>query len=287
MNDTTKKTILVTGSNKGIGYAIIEKFLQKPEHFNLIMTSRAPENGEAAISTLTSLYPTKPKPALLQLDLLSQTSLTTFPDRLSALNLGKVDIFIHNAGIFKQQESFENMMIEWNTNYAHTRLLNEKVLSAGLIAQNGKIIFVSSQLGRVEHIAFNSEVHKVFSAYKTLSLEELDKWGARCVKDVEKAETRGNWQPKFYCATKMFLSAYASVLGRDEEIVGNGVQVYSMHPGWCRTDMTKHYEEKGVVPPLSKEEGAETAVWLSDLPFEIDGELQGEYFADSEHGSFL
>ena len=62
----------------------------------------------------------------------------------------------------------------------------------------------------------------------------------------------------------MFLSTWTFILGRE---IGStydyeNLQVYSFHPGWCRTDMTKHYEEKGIIPPLSKEQGAETCIYL-------------------------
>lgn len=99
-------------------------------------------------------------------------------------------------------------------------------------------------------------------------------------------ETRAKWPAMSYCTTKMFLSTYTSILGRRKSILDDGIQVYSFHPGWCRTDMTKHYEERGIIPPKSKEQGAETGIYLCDLPFVIDPKLQGEYFADCAHDSF-
>ena len=35
-----RKIVLVTGSNKGIGYGIIETLLEKKSHFRIILTSR-------------------------------------------------------------------------------------------------------------------------------------------------------------------------------------------------------------------------------------------------------
>lgn len=120
-----------------------------------------------------------------------------------------------------------------------------------------------------------------------MTLEELDAFEEQYLKEMASPETRGRWPEKAYCTTKMFLSTYTSILGRRDSVLEKGIQVYSMHPGWCRTDMTKHYEEKGIIPPMSKEEGAETAIYLCDLPFKIDPKLQGEYFSDSAHGSLI
>ncbi len=57
MQQSQRRTILVTGANKGIGYGTIEKFFSEPTPYDLILTSRDPKLGQKAIDTLQVKYP--------------------------------------------------------------------------------------------------------------------------------------------------------------------------------------------------------------------------------------
>ena len=94
----TKRRVCVTGSNKGIGFGILEGFLSKEADFELIMTSRSIKNGEESIKNgeesiqkLSTKYSNKPKVHLLQLDLLDTNSIEKFVTDLKAI--GKNPLF--------------------------------------------------------------------------------------------------------------------------------------------------------------------------------------------------
>ena len=87
----TKRRVCVTGSNKGIGFGILEGFLSKEADFELIMTSRSIKNGEESIQKLSTKYSNKPKVHLLQLDLLDTNSIEKFVTDLKAI--GKNPLF--------------------------------------------------------------------------------------------------------------------------------------------------------------------------------------------------
>lgn len=74
-----------------------------------------------------------------------------------------------------------------------------------------------------------------------------------------------------YRASKAALNALTRTLAA--EVAGTGVLVNSMTPGWVRTNIG------GPDAPLSVEEGADTAVWLSLLP--QDGPT-GRFFRNRE-----
>ena len=176
--------------------------------------------------------------------------------------------------------------LHWNTNYANTKILTEKVLNENLVKTNGKIIFVSSYLGRFGQIAsINPQAYSKLKNYKRLTQADITALENQCVQDHKGNGNRRRWPRTVYHTTKIFMSAYANVLSRDQaRVVAKGIQVYPMHPGWCRTDMMKAY---GSAPYKSQDEGAETALYLCDLPYVINHKIQGEYFADSKHGSLI
>jgi NAD(P)-dependent dehydrogenase (short-subunit alcohol dehydrogenase family) len=72
-----------------------------------------------------------------------------------------------------------------------------------------------------------------------------------------------------YCLSKLALNGVTIMLAK--ALLGDGIAVNSMCPGWVRTDMG------GSSAPRSVEEGADTAVWLAtDAP----PDLTGKFFRD-------
>ena len=55
--DSNQKILLVTGSNKGIGYALIEGLLKEKTSLRIILSSRNENLGQSALKSLISKYP--------------------------------------------------------------------------------------------------------------------------------------------------------------------------------------------------------------------------------------
>jgi NAD(P)-dependent dehydrogenase (short-subunit alcohol dehydrogenase family) len=72
-----------------------------------------------------------------------------------------------------------------------------------------------------------------------------------------------------YCLSKLALNGVTIMLAK--ALVGDGIAVNSVCPGWVRTDMG------GAEAPRSVEEGADTAVWLAT---EADPSITGKFFRD-------
>ena len=77
-----------------------------------------------------------------------------------------------------------------------------------------------------------------------------------------------------YSVSKLTIHVYSKILGSRKDIVEKNIGVYSMDPGWCRTDMG------GFGAPHSIEHGAETDIYLIKLPDGIDPKYQGKLFRD-------
>ena len=73
----------------------------------------------------------------------------------------------------------------------------------------------------------------------------------------------------------MFVNLFTIVFSKDPRVTEKGIQVYALCPGFCATDMTASFKNKA---PRTAEQGATTPVYLIDLPFEIDPDLQGGFF---------
>jgi len=52
-----RRTILITGANKGIGYATVETLLSESTPYDIILTSRDSKLGQEAVATLQAKYP--------------------------------------------------------------------------------------------------------------------------------------------------------------------------------------------------------------------------------------
>ena len=143
--------VLVTGSNKGIGYGILERILQENQgdqsKYHLIMTARDPKAGEEAAQKLRAQYKTNGL-EVMKLDVGNKSSITELVDLIT--KQGPLDVLINNAGTSFSGPRIDEEVIDvtLGTNYHGAKQLTEALLNHNLIKDGGKIIFVSSMMGR-------------------------------------------------------------------------------------------------------------------------------------------
>lgn len=92
MNDKLVKTALVTGANRGIGYAIAQGLLKA--NFQVIIGSRSLEKGEIAVEQLNS-----PLVSAVEIDIAEDNSIHKAFDELKG-KIDRLDVLINNAGIY-------------------------------------------------------------------------------------------------------------------------------------------------------------------------------------------
>lgn len=132
------KTVLITGTSKGIGLALAEAFLKQGH--NVIGTSR---NGRNDMINHVHFQSFK-------LDLADSDSIKEFEKQFSVQQLG-VDILINNAGVgpdldveYPEQKSFKQ---SFDVNVTGTTFFTELMLQ--YISSKGKIINISSKMGSI------------------------------------------------------------------------------------------------------------------------------------------
>ncbi len=79
--------------------------------------------------------------------------------------------------------------------------------------------------------------------------------------------------------SKLFLNFYAKLVIKKREISRESINVFAVHPGWCKTEMG------GEHAPLEPGEGAEKIIFLLELPDTVNKEFQGKFFDDNKVAS--
>ena len=132
-----KKTAIVTGASKGIGWALSKALLE--HDFEVIGTSRS---GVIPIEN-QQLH-------AMQLDVINQESIKKFAKDLKALNK-PIDLLINNAGVgpdlrspLPDEVSFD---ATFDVNVKGTVMLTESIIE--LVKKGGMLINVSSKMGSI------------------------------------------------------------------------------------------------------------------------------------------
>ena len=256
--DSSQKILLVTGSNRGIGYAILEGLLKEKSQLRMILTSRNEAQGEKSLNTLISKYPeAKNQLYYHQLDISNPKSREELAKWIKT-TFGKIDYLCNNAGVYTNPKK---ELIDINV--FGTLNLTEELLKQDLINNNGKIISTGSDMGNsYSVVGKNSNVYKNVKTVNDLY-------------DLTNKYLNNEISGSPYSVSKLTIHVYMKILGSRKDIVDKNISTYSMDPGWCRSDMG------GSGAPYSVEHGAETDIYLIKLPDKINPKFQGKHFRDS------
>ena len=199
-----KKIAVVTGGNKGIGFAI-SRLLAK-NGFHVILTARSIQNGKEAARQLEEQgLPV----SFFHLDVTDGFHIQKLKEHLEK-GYGRCDVLVNNAGIFLDAKGPGVLTIgmdiiekTWQTNsLAPLRLAQ---ILAPLMKKNrhGRIVNLSSGLGQL------SDMQNHYAAYRI---------------------------------SKTALNAVTRILAA--ELKGSPILVNSMCPGWVKTDMGGPHAER-------------------------------------------
>lgn len=224
---TQQRIAVVTGSNKGLGYAIARKLAQV-EGVRVVLTSRNEQDGLAAQSRLrqegieTDYH---------RLDVTRDESVQAFTIWLQQ-TYGQADILVNNAGVNPTAQpeeaslmtaSLETMLSTFSTNVLAVARITQALLP--LMKQNnyGRIVNVSTEMATLA--TMGNDYYPLAPSYRL---------------------------------SKIGLNGFTAILAK--ELKGTNILVNAYSPGWMKTDMG------GGDAPFTADEGAETAIYLATLP---------------------
>lgn len=262
------KVAVVTGSNKGIGLAIVKGLIGKFDG-DVILTSRSEERGHAAIDQLkTEGLEAK----FHQLDIDDYPSVERLRDFLQE-NYGGLDLLVNNAAIAFKNDAPEPFGVQAKvtieTNYFSVKKSCEILFP--LLRDGARVVNVSSSAGFLGHIK-DPELHAKFaSSDSALSVDELTALLKNFISAAEAGDHQSKgWPNSTYVVSKIGLSSLTRIQQREfDQDSRKDLVINHVHPGYVDTDMSSH---KG---HLSPEEGARSSIFAALLPPNTD--IKGKY----------
>ncbi|VVC41122.1 NAD(P)-binding domain,Short-chain dehydrogenase/reductase SDR [Cinara cedri] len=262
------KLAIVTGSNKGIGYAIVKALCEKFDG-DVYLTARDVSRGEKAVQTLNALGL---KPKFHQLDVTKDDSVAEFK-RFVEKNYAGINVLVNNAAIAFKVNSEEPFALQatktCKVNYFGVRRVCHALFP--LLLPGARVVNVSSSAGLLSSIP-GDRIRAKFSS-SNLKIRELDGLVNLFVESASHGIHRSlGWPSSAYALSKVAVNVLTIIQQKkfDVDPYRKDIIVNSVHPGYVATDMSSH---KG---PLTIEEGAEAPVYLALLP-EGEQNVKGQY----------
>ncbi len=263
------KVAVVTGSNKGIGLAVVKGLAPK---FNgdVFLTSRSEERGQAAVKALEA---ENIKVKFHQLDIDNPESVQRLANFLKD-KYGGLDLLVNNAAIAFNVDATEPFAVQAKATIAtnYFSLKSTCNILFPLLRSGARVVNVSSSAGFLGHIPGEDLKKKFAASDSTLTVEELDS----LMKDFVASAEAGNhsakgWPNSTYVVSKVGCSSLTRIQQREmsKDSTRSDIAINHIHPGYVNTDMTNG---KGHVSP---EEGAKSTLFAATLPAGTD--VKGKY----------
>lgn len=236
-----KKTALVTGANKGIGFEIARQL--GIQGITILVGVRDVARGETALQQWRA---EKIDAAVVHLDVTNQASIDAAAAFIGQ-TYGRLDILVNNAAIAVQewstppsQLSLDDVQKTFATNVFGVFAVTKAMLPLLRDSQAGRIVNVSSEMGS---LSINSDADSSIAQFPpTLA----------------------------YNASKTALNALTVFFAK--ELQGTPIKVNSVSPGYVATDLNGHSGH------LTAEQGAKAPVVYATLP--ADGPTGGFFGVD-------
>ncbi|XP_071787281.1 retinol dehydrogenase 14-like [Asterias amurensis] len=249
------KTVIVTGSNTGMGKEIAADMASRGAR--VIMACRSMERGNKAADDIRRKLGGGGTLIVQQIDLGSLKSVRMFCKTFLKTEK-RLDVLINNAGVFfcPQMVTEDGFEYHFGVNHLGHFLLTNLLLELLKKTPNSRVVLVSSFTYNFTSLDFDNLNYK---------------------------HSYGRMQA--YMRSKLANVLFAKELARRTK--GMGIDVFSLNPGGVHTDITRYLLPQWAMPvcdPLmaltikSPGAGAQTAIYCA-VASEVQG-MSGSYFSD-------
>ena len=240
-----RRTALVTGANRGLGFEICRQLGERG--YTIFLGARDFARGTAAARQLAE---SGIDARAVQLDVSDSVSIAGAVGAVGA-QIAALDVLVNNAGAFIEAwgtmpsaVTLAEMRQTFDTNFFGTFEMIRAFLPLIQGSRAPRIVNIATDMGSLGNI--NNPQSPVYAVMGPA-----------------------------YQASKVALNALTALFAK--EFKDTNMKVNSASPGWCRTDMGTQDA------PLSVAEGADTPVWLATLP--DDGPSGGFFSSTRRRGA--
>jgi carbonyl reductase 1 len=231
-----KKVALVSGSNQGLGFAVVEALCEKlGSDATVYLTARDPARGEKAIEQLGERHLS---PMFHRLDVADDASVASFAETIRARH-GGVDIVISNAAarLVRDRPLGEQVVPFINTNNHGTfRMLRAFV---PLLRDNARFVVVASAFGSLRNLS--PQLHGYFDI-AARSLEDIEQCMDNYARLVETKQAEAHYWPEWInVPSKVAQVASTKIMARlmREEASRRGILINAVCPGLVDTEASR------------------------------------------------
>ncbi len=280
------RRVLVTGANKGIGFAIVTAILSEHEDTMVFLGARDPGRGEEARQLLIASNAGWAKRVeVVELDVSNRASVKRAAQDVAAkcgTEAKPLYGLVNNAGIGGSSASLRDV---FNVNVLGMARVCEATLPL-LDAEQGRIVNITSAAGP-SFVATCSPERRDFFINPNVEWEELRAFIEECVSmegDEAAFAAAGLGDGNAYGLSKACANSYTLLLARNNP----SLQISACTPGFIETDMTRGFAQaRGKSPSelgmKSPADGARTPMIL--LFGDVEG--NGRYYGSDAQRSPL
>lgn len=258
------KVGFVTGSNKGIGLALVEKlarFYGPSGEWVIYLTARNESLGLKAQAELASKGLSV---KFHQLDITDSASRKSFLDFMKTNHPDGINLAVNNAGIYLECDSSRSFGevagITMITNFTCTVDFTLEFLP--LLAKDARVVQVSSLASFMALKKLDDSLYSKFTS--SLSLDEVRSLMDDFVQHADAGDhEKYGWPAWPYHVSKLGLTKATYAIGEMIKNDPRHIVLNSCCPGYVATDLNKHQGRKTV------EEGADTPFYVATLPVGI------------------
>ncbi|XP_003464025.2 carbonyl reductase [NADPH] 3 isoform X2 [Cavia porcellus] len=262
------RVALVTGANKGIGFAITRELCRRFPG-DVVLTARDQARGRAAVQQLQA---EGLSPRFHQLDVDDLQSIRAVRDFLRK-EYGGLNVLVNNAGIAFETEDPMPFDIQaemtLKTNFFATRNVCTELLP--IVKPHGRVVNISSSQGFRALEDCGEALQERFRC-NTLTEGDLVDLMKKFVEDVKnEVHEREGWPDSAYGVSKLGVTVLSRIIARqlDEKRKADRILLNACCPGDTAGDQGSR----------SLEQGVETPVYLALLPPDAT-EPHGQFICD-------